>query len=1022
VSSARLLLARSRARLGVLAGSAAVALLLTAFLATVLGVLVAAPVDGARSAIAAADGADGAVTWQMASAADAEASEAQSDAVGTVLDRYVGAHGADVRRTVVSDPVAVLGPSADADAADDATGVVLLADGDLAERAELVEGVWPDEAAAVAAAAEVGAVPGAVHAGATDASGLALGSVVPLDGPRVLVVGTWLPADASDPAWAGDPLVATGHSESAVGPVLVDESAVAAARTAVAVRWTATLDPASAAPEGLAALQVSIPEVMPALKDDDAVGTGGIVVAGGLPGTLDEVLSGLGAARALAPLPVLLLGAAGLVALLRMAALLVTDRRAETTLLLARGASPTTIARGAALEAALIAAPSVVAGALAASVALGVLAPGDSGVAPLPWAVAAGVATAVVAALAGTAWRDARRPVVRGSGDVTGRARRAVAAGGVVLLVALAGVSLWQFRLYGSPIVRAASGGTTVDALASLAPVLALLALAVGALALTGVLLRVLERWAGTRPGLVPALPSRQLARRAPVYASAILVLSFAAGGLALGAAVDGSWRTFDRAASAASIGGEARVELAGREVVDGGDPAGLDALAALPAGTVAAPVMRGEARVGSDPVDVVAVPVARLADVAPGAGTPIGAAVRDALTEGDRGPSVAPGGIVAFDVSARLADDAAEQAPRATDAATTAPRAAISVWLLDADGAARRIPAGEVEAGAPARIEATAPELDGLTLLGVEARMAGGAGALELEVADADAASATGLGGLLTISSRTPADRQSAVDAGGAVPVVIDRALAALVAAEPGDRIEFRLRTGGATIDAEVIEVVAVVPAAERGVLVDLGAISATAFAADAGVPEFGELWVSGPDAGAAASALVHSSGVAADVDTRVGASASATVAPAVAALWIGATGAAALALVALVGLVAALATARAGELAVLRALGVPARLQASARGIELVGLILSATVIGVGIGVAVAALTAPELGRALVPGSASGLGTTFATTWPPLAAALALLVGGCLAIAVAAARSVRARARTALPGAEER
>ncbi|WP_400996036.1 hypothetical protein [Agromyces sp. GXQ0307] len=1019
MSPARLLLARSRARLGVLAGSAAVSLLLTAFLATVVGVLAAAPVAGARAAVAAADGADGAVTWRMPLASDAAAAGAQAEATAAVLERFVAAHGARVHRSVASDAVAVLGASADV-RPDPAAGVVLLADDDLAGRADLVEGDWPDDADARAAADEVGAVPGAMHAGATDATGLAPGSVLDLDGVRVLVVGTWLPSEVRDPSWAGDPLVATGVVDGAIGPLLVDESALADVGAAVAVRWTATVDPAGADPDRLAALHASIPLALPALQHDDAVGTDGIVVSGGLRETLDRVLAGLGAARALAPLPVLLLGAAGLVALLRTAALLVTERRRETTLLLARGASPSSIARSAAAEALVIAAPTVLAGALAASVALAGLAPGGTSAAALPWAVGAGVAVAVVTVLAGTAWRDARRPVVRGSGDVTGRAGRAIAAGGVVLLVTLAAVALWQFRLYGSPIVRSASGGSSIDPLASLAPVLALLALAVGSLVLVGAVLRLVERWAGARPGLVPALPARQLARRAPAYASAILVLAFAAGGLALGAAVDGSWRTYDAAASAAAIGGEARIELAGRDIVDGGI-AGTDGLGALPPDTIAVPVHRGEARVGSDPVGVVALPVSRLADAAPGSGTPLDVSARDALASTARGPSIDAGAVLALEVAVRVAD--ASGVSTATDDAANPPRAALAFWLLDADGAARRIPAGEVRSGAEARVEAIAPDLAGMTLLGVEARMAGGGGALEVDVRGADAASASGLDGTLAVSSRSPADRLVAAGASDDVlPVVIDSGLAALVAAEPGDPIEFRLDAGGATVRAEVVDVVAVVPAVGPGLLADLGALSSFAFASGAGVPEFGDVWLAGPDADATADAIVDAAGLAADVDARADASAVAIVAPGVTALWIGAVGAAGLAVVALAGLVAALANARAGELAVLRALGATARLQSAARRAELVGLVVTATVIGVGIGLAVAALTAPDLGRALAPGAPAGLVASLVTSWPPLAAALVLLVAGCLAIAAAAAAAVGVRARTAVPGTEER
>jgi hypothetical protein len=99
--------------------------------------------------------------------------------------------------------------------------------------------------------------------------------------------------------------------------------------------------------------------------------------------------------------------------------------------------------------------------------------------------LAASVAVAgSVLLVAGRAWHAATRPVVRGAGDEVGRMPRAAVAGGVVLVAVAAAVSLWQFRLYGSPLVPSASGGLEVDVVAVLAPVLVLLALSLAALGL----------------------------------------------------------------------------------------------------------------------------------------------------------------------------------------------------------------------------------------------------------------------------------------------------------------------------------------------------------------------------------------------------------------------------------------------------------------------------------------------------------------------------------------------------------
>ncbi|MGR0221039.1 FtsX-like permease family protein [Agromyces sp. ZXT2-6] len=1013
---ARVMLARARARFGVLAGVATVAFLLTAFLAVVLGILVSAPTSAARAAVVAAEGSDGAARWHTRLAGDATA---QADAAARVLDRFVAPHSASWGRSVQTAPIAALGG--------DPLRVVLLADPAAPARADLVEGAWPDDAEAADAAASVDALPAAVHAGAAAATGLESGSVVELEGARLLVVGLWAPVDPADPAWAGDPLVSSGAADDAFGPVLVDEAALADVEGATTVRWTVVADATTADAASLAALRAAFPSVTPALANEPDLGGDGIIESGRLDQSLDRLLAGLDAVRALAPLPLLLLGVAGLVALVRLAALLAAERRRETTLLLARGASPSTVARDAAVEAFAIAAPAVVVGTLAGTLALSVAAPLASTLPALPWLVGGGVLLVVAGVLTGTAWAEARRPVVRGSGDETGRTRRAFTAGGVVVLLALAAIALWQFRLYGSPLVPSAGGSTRVDPLAALAPVLVLLALAVSAVAVAGGAGRLLERWGATRPGLVPALPARQLARRTPLYASAVLVLAFAAGGLALTASVDGSWRAFDRAAAAAELGGEVRVALPGRSVVADDDPsAGFDADSAGSGGTAAIPVFRGEVRVGSDPAGLVALPTERLADAAPAAGTPLPPAVATALSAGERGPAVAPGSQVLLGVQV---SDAASADPVAApvieaDAGTGAGRAALAVWLLDADGVAHRIPAGEAAPGRGPAPVATAPDLDGLTLLGVEARLTGGGGDLVVTVADviAEPGGSTGLSGEMTVSSTSPADRIAAAAADAVVPVVIDRRLAALTDASPGDPIEFRVQTGGATVRAEVADVVAVVAGAEPAILADLAAIGASAFASGAGVPQHTEVWIASDDPAATASTLLDDRSAGFDVDIRADASSTAAVAPALTALWIGAAGAAGFALVALAGLVAALAAARAGEVAVLRALGTTARGQAAARRTELLGVALTATAIGVAIGLVVALLTAPELGRAAVPGAATGLATSFAPSWLPFALGVAVLAAGGVAVAVAAARAVRVRALTALPGGEDR
>ena len=191
----------------------------------------------------------------------------------------------------------------------------------------------------------------------------------------------------------------------------------------------------------------------------------------------------------------------------------------------------------------VVGAPAAIIGVLAAEAVLALSRPGEMGDWTIAWLVASVVLLSAIAIVAGRAFIDARRPVVRGSGDEVGRAPRTAVAGGALLIAVAAAIALWQFRLYGSPLVTSASGRVDVDPVAVLAPVLVLLALSLLALGLTGPVGAVLERLAAARPALVPALPMRQLARRAALYASASFVTMLAVAGLTLTAAFAGAWQ-----------------------------------------------------------------------------------------------------------------------------------------------------------------------------------------------------------------------------------------------------------------------------------------------------------------------------------------------------------------------------------------------------------------------------------------------------------------------------------------------
>ena len=1012
----RIAFARAAARAGVLGSVAVVVLLLSGLGTGVADALAGASTSGLRAELASTTGTDAAARWQIRLARDADA---QADAAASVLDRLLVPHGAAWTRTVETAPVDAV--------ADDGTafGAVLLADAGVPDRAELQSGWWPDADDAVSAAADADALPTALHAAAAAALGLSEGDVIELedgDGARrLLVVGTWSPVDPTEPAWFGEPIVATGAVDGG-GPFLVGDDAMDDLPAATIVRWTATVDADGLTPEAAAALRSALPKVEPALRADEAVGTDGLAALGGLGATLDRLLAGLGAVRAIAPLPLLLLAFAGFAALDRLAALLASARRGETVLLRARGASATRLSWDTAIEVLAVGVPAAAVGAIAAEAVLAVLRPGEARAWPLALVAASVAVVGAVLLAAGRARRDATRPVVRGSGDEVGRMPRLAAAGGAVLLAVAAAVALWQFRLYGSPLVRSAAGAVEVDPLAVLAPVLVLVALCLAAQLLTRPIGLLLERVGARPPGLVPALPMRQLARRAASYSSASLVAMLGVAGITLAAVFAGSWQAFDRAASAVETGGDVRVAFAGRDIVRGDDPLALvDPFADVEGVSDSLPVVRGEARIGSEPATILALPVAEWSAEADGLDDDAGDGVEQVVASGESAAPALPDG--AESATARVVIDAP---------AGTAGSVSVSAWVLGPGGDASRLPAGEFAvAGGGGTAEAELPAAPGLRLLGFAASLSGAQDAEEVAVAidevtavggeDAGSADDLALGGTIELSSTRPGGRlPTAAGSTDPVPVLLGAALADDIQAGPGDPLAFRLLTGGADVDAVVAGVVDTVPGAgDAAILADLGALSRAAFDAGGGVPASTERWLTTAEPDRVAATIERDRTAALTTRTAADASSAPFITTALAALWVGAVGALLFALVAVVALVAALGRARFGEVVVLRVVGVPAGVQARARFAELAAAVLAASAVGVLVGAATALVTARELARASVAGAPAALPVPAQVDWLPWAVALVAFLGLAASIGAGAAASVRRVA--AQPGLRE-
>lgn len=601
---------RLLSRRAVLAAIAAVVIVVSALLAAVTAVLGDGLGRAAGEVLREATGTAGAVRAEARLGDDADARIA---AFTRVIDRELGADAVVTTRSLQATAVPV--------EASGAESRLTLLDTPSALPHVTLTGTAP--------AAEGEA---ALHAAAADALGLAVGDTVTItadatadDAPRTLrLVATWLPIDAGNPLWFGDPTVGSGVDADGtpVGPLLVDDGVLATLSTDPVTRFTLTPAPGPVTVAGLTTLANGLDGLARALRSDPEAGRGGLVFAGDLASTLRAVAGPLAAAEAVAPIPLSLIAVTGGVTIALLARLLVVSRAGETRLVRVRGASAARLIGIAGLEMLVVAglAAAVTAGGLALVAAL----TGSDALDPFtaPLAVALG---AVLTQLALTA-ADVNRPLGESSAR---RASDRFAALPVLAVIALALAALtgWRIATLGTPLTETADGAPTIDLLAALAPVSALLLVAVITVALLAPLARLIARRAAARPGLRAALAARQLARGAGVLAVPVLLVSLATGGVIVAATFDGTWQRADERAAPLRTGGELRLVLPSAPgsvppaaaLVDSVD---VDAVQGAEGVRDARVVLTAEVRVQSDEVSLVAVPNAGAGASAGDAGT----------------------------------------------------------------------------------------------------------------------------------------------------------------------------------------------------------------------------------------------------------------------------------------------------------------------------------------------------------------------------------------------------------------
>jgi hypothetical protein len=472
---------------------------------------------------------------------------------------------------------------------------------DLAGHAEMVQGGWPRPGSEPLQVTLPQRVAGVLK--------LSAGSRITLldratgRDSEVEVAGIWRPRDPNDPFWL---LTPDAGSTTSYGPFVLDPADFdrTFAGTTTSAGWVVQPDLNAAGPTGIAGAAAAADGVGRALP--------AATVTTGLDRLADRIARADAVGRSSLLIPVALVVVLGVCVLIWAAALLNGDRRAETTLLRARGADRRRLAGFAAGEAALAVLPAAV---FAPGLALLAMRRLDDGtlrdLAPRwtsSWLIAVAAALGCLLVTLG--------PALFGGGTglvVRVRPRRwapAQRAGVDVVLVVLAVLTWTQARQYSASL-------TAVDPSLAAAPVLGVLAGAAVALRVLPPLTRYAQRVLD-RPRWPAALFGAWQAGRRP-HTGQLLLPALAVGASVL------AWSlvaTVDRshvAQAAQEVGADLRVQdsdgSAGRAAV----------LRSLPGVRAALPGWRDDIRVGAEDAQVHVVAV----DSGPaGRGAPMGVAL----------------------------------------------------------------------------------------------------------------------------------------------------------------------------------------------------------------------------------------------------------------------------------------------------------------------------------------------------------------------------------------------------------
>jgi hypothetical protein len=361
-------------------------------------------------------------------------------------------------------------------------------------------------------------------------------------------------------------------------------------------RWTVTPNAGDIRPDELTAVRRAESRLVDVVRALPSLGATPVTASGDGIETLRGMEQANAALSAVLPVPASVLAVAGVIALALLAQLLVDARDNETRLLRARGASVRSVVIADATETIVAALAGCLAGGVAAALALAL----TVGMPSLPWLLLPCAGVFVGSVLIAVSF--AAVAAERASGEarqVSGRTRLGISAGSTLVLLAIAGISMWRF-------VQGQASSGPVDPIAVIAPAAVLCALATFAVIFFGPASTAIEAGVSRSPG-VASLPLRLVSRHAAVFAAPVALLTLAVAVSTFASGYQATWSSFLASSSRFVVGGDARVDLDAPQFVSGpSDASPVMRIADAPGVSIAAPAISTAAGIGPLSLDLI--------------------------------------------------------------------------------------------------------------------------------------------------------------------------------------------------------------------------------------------------------------------------------------------------------------------------------------------------------------------------------------------------------------------------------